>query len=195
MIADALIEGALGPSSTLGGQRRADYLALPEEPGVELIYGRFYMSPSPTRLHQIVVLLLWRILDEIAQDHGGEALAAPLDVTLADHSVVQPDVLYLSAENREQASERVEGAPDLVVEVLSPATVQRDRGEKLQLYAASGIREYWLVDPQARQIEFLIAREGRFQVALAVDGAYRSEVLPEIELKLSDLWAAVDRRV
>jgi Uma2 family endonuclease len=109
--------------------------------------------------------------------------------------VVQPDVLYLSAERRERAGERIEGAPDLVVEVLSPATVQRDRGEKLQLYAASGIREYWLVDPEARQIEFLVARDGRFQVAPAVDGVYRSESLPEIEWTLADLCDEVARRV
>ncbi len=195
MIADALIEGALGPSSTLGSLRETDYLDWPEKPGLELIFGRMYVSPSPTRLHQIVVLLLWRILDRIAQQHGGQALAAPLDVMLADHSVVQPDVLYLSAERRDRAGERVEGAPDLVVEVLSPATVQRDRGEKLQLYAASGIREYWLVDAEAQQVEFLIAHEGRFQVALSVDGFYRSEALPEIQWSLGDFWDEVVQRI
>lgn len=195
MLADTLVESPLSPPSTLGPFRRQDYERLPEQPRYELIYGRLYLTPSPTWLHQIVALLLWHRLDRIACRTRGLALAAPLDVTLADHSVVQPDVIYLTRERRPIAGEHIEGAPDLLVEVLSPGSVRRDRGEKLRLYAESGVQEYWLVDPAARQIEFLVNRDGRFQIAIAEDDRYASEALPDVELDLDELWREVEERL
>ena len=117
---------------------------------------------------------------------------ALLDMILADHSVVQPDVIYLNAASRAIIGERLEGAPDLVVEVLSAGTTRRDRGEKLALYAETGIREYWIVDPAERQIEFLVNEGGRFVVALPAGAEYRSQALPELHLDLLALWREVD---
>jgi Uma2 family endonuclease len=134
-------------------------------------------------------------LDEIALANGGLVYLAPMDVTLAEHSVVQPDVIYLGAERRHFAAERVEGPPDLVVEVLSPGTARRDRGEKLRLYAESGVREYWVGDPAERQIEFLVNEGGKFVVALPVDREYRSPALPELRLDLETLWQEVADRL
>ena len=185
----------LAPSEGLGPYRRRDYEALPAEPRCELIFGRFYLSPSPTVLHQIVVSLLWLRLHHCAVEAGGLALFAPLDLGLADHSVVQPDNLYFSAERRRVVGQQVEGAPDLVAEVLSPGTVRRDRGEKLSLYAQTGIREYWIVDPAERQIEFLVLRDGRYTVALPAGNVYRSETLPEIRLDLVAFWRDVEERL
>ena len=122
-------------------------------------------------------------------------LGAPTDTVLADHSVVQPDLLYISAARRHIVKERVEGAPELVVEILSTKTTRRDRVEKLKLYAESGVKEYWLVDPVGRQIDFLVCHEGRFRIVLARDERYQSEVLPEIQLDLGELWREVDRRL
>ncbi len=191
-----LKEPPLSPYTDLGPYRRQDYEALSDdEPRCELIFGRFYVSPSPLILHQIVVSLLWRVLDQIAEISGGLALLAPLDVHLADHSVVQPDVLYISAARREIAQRWVEGAPDLLIEVLSPGTARRDRGDKLALYAASGIREYWIVDPVERQIEFLVNESGRFVVALPAGEQYRSRALPEIHLDIPLFWKAVEDRL
>src|SRR3954452_9559756 len=96
-----LKEPPLSPDSDLGPYRRQDYEALPDEPRCELIYGRFYLSPSPSRLHQITLIVLLRLLDDIALEAGGSAYVAPLDVHLADHSVVQPDVFYVAAARRE----------------------------------------------------------------------------------------------
>lgn len=179
----------------LGPYRREDYEALSDEPRCELIFGRFYLSPSPSVLHQVVVLLLWRFIDEIALAAGGLALAAPLDVELADHSVVQPDVIYISAARRGILGERVGGAPDLLVEVLSPGTARRDRTEKLSLYAQSGVREYWIVDPVERQIEFLVNRDGRFVVALPSGPVYQSEVMPEVRLDLAAFWRKAEEKL
>lgn len=190
-----LKEPPISPDSDLGPYRRGDYEALPDEPRCELIFGRFYLSPSPSILHQAVLLLLSRLLDDIAMAAGGRVFPAPLDVTLADHSVVQPDVLYVSAARRRILHERVEGAPDLVIEILWPGTARRDRGQKLALYAGSDVREYWIVDSLERQIEFLVNEGGRFVVALPEGDEYRSRVLPEIHLSLPAFWKNVEERL
>ncbi len=192
-MAVAMIEDTpLAPPSDLGPYRREDYESLVDSPRCELILGRFYLSRSPSILHQIVVSLLWQRLHEIARSSGGLALLAPLDVSLAEHSVVQPDVIYVSAERRGIARETIEGAPDLLVEVLSPGSVRRDRGEKLGLYAQSGVREYWIVDPGERQIEFLVNESGRFMVALPSGSHYQSQAMDEVRLDLAELWLQVE---
>jgi Uma2 family endonuclease len=188
---ELLTESPIGLLSAIGPYRVADYLALPDEPRCELLRGRLYLSPSPTTAHQAAVAQLWTILNRLALQTGGMAFVAPLDVTLAEHSVVQPDVIFISHERREIALERIEGAPDLVVEVLSPSTVGRDRGEKQQLYASAGVDEYWLVDPAAEQIEFLVREGGRFALDLPVDGAYRSSVIPGLQIDVISFWSAV----
>src|SRR5262249_28691081 len=119
----------------------------------------------------------------------------PADTPLFDHSVVQPDVLYFSAPRRGLAVERIEGVPDLVVEVLSPGTARRDRGDKLALYARSRLPEYWTADPAERQIEFLVHQEGRFVVVLPEGGEYRSPVLAELRLDIAELWRKVEERL
>lgn len=195
MSPNLLREPPLTPAAEPGPYRRGDYDRLSGEPRCELILGRLYVSPSPSVLHQVVVLLLGRLLDAAASSAGGLALVAPIDVVLAEHTVVQPDVLYLSAARRGLAGERIEGAPDLVVEVLSAGTVRRDRGEKLVLYAQAGVREVWLVDPAERQIEHLVNEGGRFLVCLPVDGAYRSPALPELRLDVAGFWRELTARL
>ena len=178
----------------LGPYRRADYAALPDEPRCELIHGRFYLSPSPIRIHQFLVLRLGRLLDDIAERAGGEALVAPMDVHLADHTVAQPDVLYVSPERQGIVQTWIEGAPDLVVEVLSPSTARMDRLLKLNRYAEAGVREYWLVDPAVRTIEFLVHDGEHFVVHAPNGGTWRSPAVPGIELDIDALWAAVGRK-
>ena len=189
-----LEEVPLTPSRDLGPYRRGDYLALPDEPRHELIYGRLYVTPSPVLLHQIAVTLLARLLDEVAERTGGLVVVAPMDVTLTDHSVVQPDLVYVTRERRGVLGERVEGAPSLVVEVISPGTARRDRGEKLKLYAESGVDEYWIVDVGERQIEHLVRRGDAFVVDLPDGPTYRSPVHPELVLDVERFWADVSRR-
>lgn len=191
----AVEEIPLVPPAGLGPYRRDDYLRLPDEPRYELIYGRFYLSPSPSIPHQVLVTALWMLFDRIAQETGGFAVVAPMDVTLAAHSVVQPDVVYVAAERRGIIHERLEGAPSLVVEILSPGTVRRDRGEKLRLYAESGVEEYWIVDPTERQIEFLVRRGEDFVVDLPSGSEYRSRALPEVRFDVEAFWESVERRL
>ena len=179
---------------SLGPYRRADHAALPEEPRCELIYGHFYLSPSPVSLHQYISVRLAYLLHEIAERTGGLALAAPMDVHLAPHSVVQPDLLYVSADRSEIVRDWIEGAPDLVVEILSPGTASRDQVHKLNLYAEASVAEYWIVDPAGRHITFLVSDGDAFTVRPPESGRWRSPVLPEVELDVDGLWDAVERK-
>ena len=192
---EMLTESPLTPSSTLGPYRAADYMSLPDEPRCELIYGRLFVSPSPVPVHQVIVLQLGVAMDTLAAETGGVAFVAPMDVTLFEHSVVQPDVVYVSPGRRGILHDRIEGAPDLVVEVLSPSTTRRDRGDKMRLYASSGVSEYWVVDPMARQVEFLVNEDGRFVVELPQDSVYTSRTIPGLELDIAALWKTVDSRL
>lgn len=163
---EMLEETPLGLPTGLGPYRLVDWDALPESPRCELIYGRLYVSASPTLLHQITAITFWEHIEAFARERGGIVIVAPMDVILAEHTVVQPDVVYVGPDRRDRLGTRVTGAPDLAVEILSPETARRDRGVKLKLFADHGVREYWIVDPGARQAEFLVAHRGRFEVAL-----------------------------
>ena len=140
-----------------------DYMCLPEseEKRYELIDGELYMVPSPTPTHQDIVRNLMKVLDDFVQGHGlGKVYFAPLDVVLSEHDVLQPDILYV-ARNREGiiGERNIQGAPDLVAEVLSPGTANRDRMLKRVRYGKFGVKEYWIADPQAKSIEVLRAGE------------------------------------
>ena len=184
-------ETPLAPRLDLGPYRDADYQALPDEPRCELLYGRLLVTPAPAARHQIVVGEVLRLLQDVARSHGGLALVSPVDVLLADHSVVQPDVVYLSADRCSIVGQRVEGAPDLVVEVLSPGTTRRDLGEKLRLYAETGVAEYWIVDPRERAFEFLANDRGVFQLRVPDGAIYRSSKVAGLELDLVAFWQSV----
>ena len=144
-----------------------DYMNLPEseEKRYELIDGELYMVPSPTPMHQDLLQNLYRILDVFVRGQDlGKVYLAPLDVVLSEEDVLQPDILYISTNREGIITERnIRGAPDLVVEVLSPGTADRDRTLKRARYLKYGVREYWMVDPQARTIEVLKAGQTEFE--------------------------------
>ncbi|HLX07474.1 MAG TPA: Uma2 family endonuclease [Thermoanaerobaculia bacterium] len=145
--------------------------------------------------HQIVAQVLWQRLEHVAEAAGGIVFQAPLDVVLADHSVVQPDLLYVSAPHVAIVGDRIQGAPDLLIEILSPGTARLDRGEKLELYARSGVPEYWLVDPESRQVEFLVNEGCRFVAMPPAGGKYRSRNLPEIHIEIASFWRRVEAKL
>jgi Uma2 family endonuclease len=135
----------------------ADYQNLPEESRYEILDGDLIMSPSPTKEHQQVVLRLVRALAAYVESNNlGEVFVAPYDVVLSETDVVQPDILFISKQRASIATKKaVMGAPDLVIEVLSPGTSERDRTVKAKLYARAGVKELWLVDPETRAIQVL----------------------------------------
>jgi Uma2 family endonuclease len=183
------------PPSTLGPYRAADYWKLPEGERVELLRGRFVVSPAPNTLHQTLVILLSNLLYEASRRSGGRALPGPTDVVLDDHTILQPDALYIRRERRHIIRERVFGPPDLVIEILSPSNSRRDRIDKLNLYAEYGVAEYWIVDPVERQFDFFVNRGGKFEVQPQHDDRYSSPVCTEIEINLADFWRDVDEQL
>jgi Uma2 family endonuclease len=185
---------AFSPFSDVGPYRAADYWQLPEGVPVELIKGRFVVSPSPNVLHQTIIGLLLENLLAAARKTGSKAIVSPMDVTLSDDTILQPDLLYVSKPRRHIIKQRVEGPPDLAIEIIS-GTSRRDRVEKLDLYARYGVAEYWIVEPQAQHIEFLVNESGRFVVQSPVDDRYVSPRLPEIQLQLTSFWREVDQQM
>ena len=198
MSTDAIHYEALSgftPLSTLGPYRAADYWKLPEGEPVELLQGRFIVSPAPDTLHQTVSILLAELLLKIARVSGGRALAAPVDVAFDEHSILQPDLLYVQKHRRGIIKKCVQGAPDLLIEILSSHNSRRDRVDKLSLYAQYGVAEYWIVDPVERQFDFLVNRGGRFEVQPQQDNRYASPVCPELEIDLAAFWRSVDEEL
>jgi Uma2 family endonuclease len=134
----------------------ADLVALPADgKRYELHEGEIYMTASPRPRHQQVVGNLYLIIAEHVRRLGlGEVFLSPIDVILADVTVLEPDLVYLDAGRMARVSDRgIEGPPTLAIEVLSPTTVSADRGVKRQLSARYGVPHYWIVDPDARVIE------------------------------------------
>ncbi len=136
-----------------------DYRNAPESERerYELVKGEIVMVPSPNEYHQRIVTNLGIILHQYITQHSlGSLYLAPLDVILSKDTVLQPDILFVGKERSDViVEEGIRGAPDLVIEVLSPVTAKRDRTYKKALYARYGVKEYWLVDPATKAIEVL----------------------------------------
>ena len=159
--------------TTRGQRTRAtyeDYLNTPEGERYELLDGELVMVPSLSMRHQELAARLFVAVYVFVQEHSlGKCYDAPTDVEFwngNEKEVVQPDILFVSAEREHILTEaNVQGAPDLVVEVLSPSTESRDRGYKRDLYARHGVGEYWLVDPDARTVTVLRLGDGEYETA------------------------------
>ncbi|MFN0096324.1 MAG: Uma2 family endonuclease [Dehalococcoidia bacterium] len=131
-----------------------DWWTMPDDGNrYEFLDGVLIVMPSPSFEHQRVTLRIAAALLGFADKNGGDAFVAPLGVALSEEHGFQPDAGYISAERGSTIVERgIEGAPDLVVEVASPSTSRYDRRTKLPAYFDAGVREVWLVDPEARTV-------------------------------------------
>ena len=170
-----------------------DYLALPDGVRGELIGGEIYVTPAPTPRHSDIGYTLGGLLGAWARETGwGRRFGAPCDVLLPSGDVVQPDLFLVAKANRRVVrSMRVEGVPDLVVEILSTTHVERDRIVKYERYARNEVPEYWIVDPVAGTIE-VFRLEGRTYRAagyFARGSVLTSESLPGFRLSLGTLFA------
>jgi Uma2 family endonuclease len=169
-----------------------DYLLLPEDKRYEIIEGDLLMSPAPTGYHQDVVFRLARLLDDhVRADDSGKVQIAPRDVYLSEIDIVQPDILFVSKARLGILEEKyVRGAPDLTIEVFEKATAARDRVLKAKLYAKYGVREYWLVDLQAKSVEILLNSETGFerQALFSASETLLSSLLPQLRISLADVF-------
>ena len=134
-----------------------DYMSIPEgdDRRFELIDGELILAPSPVPQHQIIAGNLFEILIGFVRAHDlGRVIYSPMDVVLSEHDVFQPDILFVSRNRLHIIGNlNIQGAPDLVIEILSPSTENRDRGVKLNQYLRYGVREYWIIDPENRTCE------------------------------------------
>jgi Uma2 family endonuclease len=160
----------------------------------QLLNGRPIVNPAPTTEHQRISRRLTLCLEPFIGIRAlGELFYAPCDVVLGDYDVAQPDLLFVAVSHAHIIGEKnIEGPPDLVIEILSPSTAKVDRGYKRYLYAQHGVLEYWLVDPEAEQIEVLTCVENAYQCA----GLYGkgetllSPLLPGLTIPIDDIFGA-----
>ena len=145
-----------GADSRQGRYTVEDYLAMPEDRRVELIDGVFYDMVAPSAFHQLILGHLSYQFRECAREHDKacEVLMAPFDVRLDmdNYTMVQPDLLVICHELDYMHLKRLEGAPDLAVEILSPSSRSKDMFLKLYKYQNAGVREYWIVDPENQTV-------------------------------------------
>ncbi len=173
--------------------KAADIWEVPEDGfRYEVIDGALYMNPAPNVAHQYASGALFGILfQHVHANNLGVLLAAPTGVVLDDESAVQPDLVFLSSARRFLLSERgIEGAPDLVVEILSPRTEALDRGVKMRRYARGRIAECWLVDPRVHRLEaYRLVGEG-YELAASVGpgDVFRPTGFPGLEIPLDALF-------
>lgn len=169
-----------------------DYKNAPDDKRYELLEGDLVLAPSPSESHQrVAIALASRLLRFVTDAQLGRVYAAPFDVVLSDTDVVQPDVLFISQQRAQIITEdNVQGAPDLVIEILSPGSADRDRTFKRALYARHGVREYWLVDTDAEKVEVLtLGEQGLEPVAAYTQGqTMASPLLEGFRLNLSEVF-------
>jgi Uma2 family endonuclease len=170
-----------------------DYTLLPDDRNrYEILDGELNVTPWPTTKHQTVSVNLLGLLHRYAREHGvGKLFSAPIDVILGESSIVQPDLIFISQERTEIITEKnVQGAPDLIIEILSPNTAKVGRLTKMQLYLRHGIKHYWLVDPDAKTLEVYKLESGRYHVVggFEKDDTFKPELFPGLEIKLSEIW-------
>ncbi|SHE39104.1 Uma2 family endonuclease [Desulforamulus putei] len=168
-----------------------DYMKLDDGQRYELIGGNLIMVPSPSTNHQRITGKIYRLLSDFAEKKQlGEVFDAPMDVVL-DNQVIQPDIFYISKDRSSIIGElNIQGAPDLVVEVLSPSTAAYDRKKKSRLYFKHGVKEYWLVDPDVKFVDVYVAGEKEWLWIGAFDqeDVLTTALLPGLEISLAEVF-------
>ncbi len=154
---------------------------------IQLVNGEVIIGMPPIPNHQRIVREILVMLTLLARKIGGEAFDSPIELYLDEHNVFEPDVLYMSPNSKcEVKGKRLEGAPELIVEVLSPSTAKYDKREKYATYEQHGVQEYWIVDPVHELIDVWALDGGKFvhQGAYSTDDTFKSQVLKaDVEVK------------
>lgn len=157
----------------------------------EIIDGELFVSRSAAWRHQSVLANILHYLTDFVKGHDlGKVYPAPFDVVFSQYDVVEPDILYISKARASVVTDKnVQGAPDLVVEILSESTAKIDRATKLKLYARYGVGEYWVIDPVAISVEIYRWVAGGYELAAQLDSsqALTSPLFPGFTLPLTKL--------
>src|SRR5438552_13301793 len=172
---------------------RNDYQEMPEGPPYfQVIEGELVMSPSANMFHQDIAGRIYAIILQFLEKKPlGEVFISPLDVFLSDVNVFQPDVVFVSNARRSILTEHgIEGAPDLVVEILSPGTARYDKGSKRKIYARTGVKELWIVDPELKSIQvYELTKNAETPAAThGADSAFKSPLLPGLRIRVAAIF-------
>lgn len=177
-----------------GQWRYADYLRLPDDGNrYEIIEGVLYVANAPSIEHQFTVSeILFQLKLFVRDKVLGQIYTAPIEVHLAENTKpVQPDVLFIRADRQPAlGAQFLEGAPDLIVEVISPSSIRLDRHVKFDIYERSGVAEYWLADPKAHLVEVYTLSNGEYALLgqYTGDEMIQSKVLAGLQIKTSTLF-------
>ncbi len=178
-----------------GGYTYNDYLKLAEKPGYrfEILEGFLVKEPSPSIRHQRISRELGRQLMAFFSDFDpkGELFFAPVDVTLANSNVLQPDILFVSSKRSEIIrKERIDGPCDLVVEIISPTNRRKDRLQKMEIYRKAEIPHYWLLDPEEDTLEAFMLKDGNYALVFAggPGDIFSHPVFPKLNLDLDKIF-------
>jgi Uma2 family endonuclease len=173
-----------------------DYLLFPDDgKRHELLDGERFVTPAPSTQHQrLFGNLLYSLKDHLRQTGAGDVFGAPTDVVLSGFDVVQPDLLFVSAARTSIITEKnIQGAPDLVIEILSEATRKTDEVIKRKLYERHGVSEYWIVDPDLATVKvYRMTGRGYARAAELFQEAndkLETPLLPGFSLALSQIFA------
>jgi Uma2 family endonuclease len=171
-----------------------DYCLLPNDRNrYEILDGELSVTPAPATKHQTALGNLYRFLaNYVVANQLGKLFIAPTDLILAATTVVQPDLIFIGTDRLHLLTDRaIEGAPTLVIEVLSPTTHRTDRVTKAQLYAKHNVRNYWLIDPDQRTLEAYQLVIDHYDLAASARDAevFAPSLFPGLSIQLSDLWA------
>ena len=171
-----------------------DYLQFPDDgQRYEIIEGELYVSPAPNIRHQTVSMNLSTVLNVHVRAGGlGKVLAAPTDLKFADPSIVQPDILYIRQAARGIiTTQNIQGAPDLVVEIISPSSTRTDLEIKRDLYARYGVRNYWVAHPQEEWLRaYELGADGQYELVAEGQGdmLFSAPPFTDLTIRLAELW-------
>jgi Uma2 family endonuclease len=186
------MEETMGPTAEKigNGFTYSDYLRWPDDERWEIINGEAYaMTPAPTTRHQKISLYLGYQFAGFFKGKGCEPFAAPTDVVFDEKNIVQPDLLVVCDQNK-ITEKNIQGAPDLIVEIISPSTALKDKREKRSLYERFGVREYLIVYPVEELVERFALTDGRYGIAevFGWDEVLSSIIYPELRLNLWEIF-------
>ncbi len=152
---------------------------LPEGTRAEIIDGVLFMSPAPTLIHQEIIASLGTLLHQfVTKRRLGKVYFSPIDVYLNNKNAFQPDIVFVSNKNFSILKEDgIYGAPDFVIEVLSPGTRQYDLNKKKSAYEKAGVAEYWVVDPLTKECLGFVAKSGSFEALKKQKDKFKSPML------------------
>lgn len=168
-----------------------EYYKLDDDQRHEIIDGNLLMAPAPDTWHQIWVGNLYTLLNAHAKRHHlGRVLVSPVDLVLDQENTVEPDLIFVSAANSGIIQRRaIFGVPDLLVEIISPSSVRRDRYEKKDLYARFRVKEYWIGDPANKSLEILTLKQTQYSLHCSAEenGQITSPLLAGLQFNLTEI--------